>query len=487
MVKRGDRDARPVAGGEAYVVLDVGTTQFKAVLFSPGGERIGRSARELPLHAPRPGVAEQQPSALWDATVGTLRDALASSSGVKPQALSITSERSTTFLTKADGTPVTPALTWMDQRTGPRAKALAARINGRVGLGKVDFLRTSHEAAWKRAERIHVPHSYLLERLTGASATDVVNALYLGGRANGSYDLELLNELQIPPEKLPPIHRGAEIVGSLRPDAARAVGLPPGLPVVCGSGDQQCSSLGLGVHEPGTAKATTGTGTFVNAPAESVPFDFFDKDMKLFATPRATGDGILLEAVLPGTGSVYRWFRDTFYDAATSFQMLDEEAARVHAGSQGVQFYPLFPFSLGSFQRLGFHATRGHFLRAILEGSAFGTRFFLEVMKELGLPAFEEIRIDGGGAGSPLWRSILANVTRKRCLVPPHVEEASALGAAMLSALALRHHHRADEAIRAMVRFENAIAPKPSDADAYDSEYPVWQNNFFTSAAGVEI
>lgn len=476
-----------MAGGDAFVVLDVGTTQCKAVLFSPTGDRIGKGVRELPLYAPRPGVAEQEPSALWDAAIATLREALAASSGVKPKAVSVTSERSTTFLTNADGNPITPALTWMDQRTGPRAKALAARINGRIGLGKIDFLRSGYEAAWKRAKRIHVPHSYLLERLTGAATTDVVNALYLGGRADGSYDEELLRELDVPPERLPQIHRGAEIVGSLRPEAARALGLPPGLPVVCGSGDQQCSSLGLGVHEPGTAKATTGTGTFVNAPAESVPFDFFDKDMKLFATPRATGDGVLLEAVLPGTGSVYRWFRDAFFDATTSFRTLDEEAARVPAGSHGVQFYPLFPFSLGSFQRLGFHSTRGHFLRAILEGSAFGTRFFLEVMQELGLPSFDELRLDGGGANSPLWRGIVASVTRRRCLVPPHVEEASALGAAILSALALRNHRRADEAIQAMVRFDSTVAPKPADADAYDAEYPVWQNNFFTSAAGVEI
>jgi xylulokinase len=241
------------------------------------------------------------------------------------------------------------------------------------------------------------------------------------------------------------------------------------------------------VHAPGTIKTTTGTGTFVNAPIEEAPFDFFDKDLKLFCTPRATGDGALMEAVLPGTGTAYRWARDQFHTPKTPFEALDKQAARVPAASQGVQFLPLLPFSLASFQRLGLHATRGHLLRSILEASAYGSRFFIEVLQELGVKAHGPLRLDGGGARSPLWRRILADTHRRAVQWPQHVEDAAARGAAILCALGTRAHKSPERAIAAMVRFDGSLGPDPTNADLYDAEYPAWQSAFFTAAAGVEV
>jgi len=480
------------------VVFDVGTTAAKTIIFDASGFIVGKNSQEYPTQTPSPGIVEQNPEDWWMAIKTSAKKAL-DSSKIDPKAVAgigVITQRATVTPVDKNAEVLYPAMTWMDARSSPSADALSEQYPQRGTIFKILWLKDNLPNIFKKAYKFITVDAYIYYKLTGNFVSDFTNSAY------GPLDIrklkwsdELSDAAKIPIEKLPSLLSAGKIAGELLPEAAGEVGLAAGTPVVVGGGDQQCSVLGLNAIPPGIIKATTGTGTFINAVLDKPVFDLYDPLTRTFCIPHVIPNKWAFEAVLPGTGLIYRWFRDQFslQEVETaksvgvdSYDILNLEATSVKPGSDGLIVIPLFMFSRGIVWGLSFSHTKAHLARAILESTGYGMAFFIEVMGGQGIEV-SEIRVDGGGARSPLWRQIQADITGKPIVLTRVMEDASALGAAILTSYGVGLHKTIDEAIAAMVKITEKITPIPENREVYNRIYPKFVDMFLQTAMEIKI
>jgi len=480
------------------VVFDVGTTAAKTIIFDAYGFIVRKAYQEYPTETPSPGIVEQNPEDWWMAIKASAKKALDPSKiDLKAVAgIGVTTQRATVAPVDKNAEVLYPAMTWMDARRSPSADALSEQYPQRGTISKILWLKDNSPGIFKKAYRFITVDAYIYYKLTGNFVSDFTNSAYglLDIRKLGWSD-ELSDATKIPVEKFPSLLPSGEVAGELLPEAASEVGLAAGTPVVMGGGDQQCSALGLSAISPGIIKATTGTGTFIDAVIDKPLFDLYDPLTRTFCIPHVIPNKWAFEAVLPGTGLTYRWFRDQFslqeVDTARSvgvdpYDILNLEAASVKPGSDGLILIPLFMFSRGIVWGLSFSHTKAHLARAILESTGYGMNFFVEVLGGQGIPV-SEIRVDGGGARSLLWRQIQADITRKPIVLTRVIEDASALGAAILTSYGVGLHKTIDEAIAAMVKVTEKISPIPENCEVYNRIYPKFADMFLQTAMEIKV
>jgi xylulokinase len=438
-----------------YVLgLDVSTTATKALLLDGTGAVVASAATEYPFETPRPLWSEQDPALWWDGTVRSIRAAL-DESGVAPEAVAavgLTGQMHGLVLLDAAGEVLRPAILWNDGRTGAECDAIRARlgkerlvaVTGNDALTgftapKLLWVRRHEPDVYARARHVLLPKDYVRLRLTGEYAMD---------KADGSgtllFDLEKRNwseevcaALDVPCDWLPPTYEGPDVTGAVTEAAAALTGLRTGTPVVAGGGDQAAQAVGAGAVREGVVALTLGTSGVVFATSDG---PYYEPEGRLHAFCHAVpGRWHLMGVMLSAAGSL-RWYRDTLAPGV-SFEDLLTPTADVFPGSEGLLFLPYLtgertphpdPLARGSFVGLTVRHTRAHLTRAVLEGVAFGLREGFELMREAGLPPVAEVRVSGGGARSPLWRQILADVLGT-ALVTVTSTEGAAYGAALLA------------------------------------------------------
>ena len=486
------------AGKQYLVIFDIGTTAAKTIIFDANGSIVGKAYQEYPTQTPSPGIVEQNPEDWWKAVKTSSKKAFTLSK-VDPKGvagLGVTTQRATVAPVDKNAGVLYPAMTWMDTRTSPSADALAETYPQRGEVFKILWLKDNLPDVFKKAHKFVTVDAYIYHKLTGNFVSDFTNSAY------GPLDIrkltwsdELSDAAKIPVEKLPSLLPSGKIAGELLPEAAKEVGLTAGTPLVVGGGDQQCSALGLNAISPGIIKATTGTGTFMDAVIDKPLFDLYDPLTRTFSIPHVIPDKWAFEAVLPGTGLMYRWFRDQFSSQEVEtagtvgldpYDILNLEAASVKPGSDGLIVIPLFMFSRGIIWGLSFSHTKGHVTRAILESSGYGMKFFLEVMGGQDIEV-SEIRVDGGGARSRLWRQIQADITGKPIVLTSVIEDASALGAAILASYGVGLYKTIDEAVNVMVKVIEKINPIPENREVYDGIYSKFVDMFLQVAVELKV
>jgi sugar (pentulose or hexulose) kinase len=240
-----------------------------------------------------------------------------------------------------------------------------------------------------------------------------------------------------------------------------------------GSGDQQCSALGLGVVETGQAKITMGTGTFVDyvadnpvKPPEGIP---------IFSIPTPINGKWNIEATMPGTGTAMKWFKDNFSQLQIQesieknvnvYDLLADEASTIPPGSEGLLIFPLYMFRKGTIHGLGWNHTRAHFIRAIIESAALSAQLYLQILEALGGSKVSEVKADGGAMNNPIYSQILADVTSKKVLIPEE-KDGAAMGAAILGFCGTKTYGNFEKAISNMVRFVETIEPVKQNMRIY--------------------
>ena len=480
------------------VIFDVGTTAVKTVIFDVDGSIVGKAYQEYPTATPSPGIVEQNPEDWWSALKTSAKKAFALSR-IDPKAVAgvgVITQRATVAPVDKDAGVLYPAMTWTDARSSPSAEALAEQYPQRVEAYKILWLKDNLPNVFKKAYKFVTVDAYIYYKLTGNFVSDLTNSAY------GPFDIrklkwsdEISDAAKIPIEKLPSLLPAGKIAGELLPEAAGEVGLVAGTPVVVGGGDQQCSALGLNAISPGIIKATISTGTFIDAVIDEPLFDLYDPLTRTFSIPHVIPNKWAFEAVLPGTGLMYRWFRDQFCSremetaraaGLDAYDIINLEATSVKPGSDGLIIIPLFMFSRGIIWGLSFSHIRGHIARAILESSGYGMAFFLEVMDGQGI-AVSEIRVDGGGAKSHLWRQIQADITGKPIVLTRAVEDAGALGAAILTGYGIGLYKTIKKAVDAMVKVTEKIDPIPENREIYESIYPKFTDMFLQTAMEIKV
>jgi xylulokinase len=469
---------------DCFAVIDAGTTMVKAIIFDRHGNILGSKSIECKLSTPAPGFIEQNPDDIWRAVTETVKGAM-KSSGATPAGLSISNQRATVMPLDESGNVLYPAITWMDTRVPPMSAEVNKKVSQRTSLIKILWLKETHPDIFRKTYKFATVDAFLYHRLAGVLGSDYSNAAYtLLDVKKLRWSDNLPDVCGVPVEKMVDLYLSGSIIGEITPGASSESGLPSGTPVIVGAGDQQCSSLGVGLTRKKIAKVTTGTGTFVDVCMDAPLFELYEPMTKMFTLPHALRGKWLLEALLPGTGALYRWFRDLL--GMSEYSMLDEEASRIPPGSHGLILIPLFSFAHGAIQGLDFSHSRGHIARAIMESNGYGIRVFLELMSGLGIKV-EELMVDGGGAKSGIWKQMQADITGLPVISTATVEHTSALGAAILAGCGTGVYRSVEEAVGAMVRVKERVEPIKVNREEYAKHYPKFREKFLKAASELRI
>ncbi len=473
------------------VGVDVGTSGTRALAVTADGELVAEATRPHELLTPRPGWTEQRPAEWWEATKGVLRD-VAAAAGDDIVGLGVTGQMHGSVFLDAAGEVIRPALLWNDQRTADECDEITERVGearllelaGNPALTgfqapKILWLARHEPEAHARVASVLLPKDYVRFELTGERATDASDAagtLLLDVRARDWSD-EILDVLEIPREWLPKVFEGPEATGTVRDEVADELGLPRGLPVAAGGGDNAAAAVGVGVVREGSVSTSIGTsGVLFAHRDEFTP----DPSGRVHAFCHAVPDAFHLMAVTLSAGGSLSWWRERL-GAGAGFGELIDEASPVEPGSEGLLFLPyltgersphLDPHARGGFVGLTVRHGRAHMTRAVMEGVAFSMRDGLEIMRGLGTPD-DDMRAVGGGARSPLWLRLQADVYG-RPIRRTEVDEGPAYGAALLGGAAAGVFAGvADASSRVRLR-EEVTEPDPERARRYDELYAIY-------------
>ncbi len=444
--------------------IDVSTTGVKALLVDERGAIVATETSPLTLSTPRPLWSEQNPEEWWQATVASLRRLLARPDVDRRAigALGLTGQMHGLVLLDEHGKVLRPAILWNDQRTGAECDEIRntvgrerlIRITGNDALTgftapKLLWVRRHEPDVWSRASTMLLPKDYVRFRLTGVRAMDKADGsgTLLFDLARRTWSADVAEAIGVPTSWLPPTFEGPETTAKLSAVAGEETGLPAGIPVVAGGGDQSAGAVGVGAVEPGIVSAVLGTSGVVFATTDA---PIVEPDGRLHAFCHAVpGRWHLMSVMLSAAGSL-QWYRDTLAPSA-DFNSLLAEAADVPPGAGGLIFLPYLtgertpypdPLARGAFVGLTRAHGRGHLTRAVLEGVAFGLKDCFDLMAAAPKPPSAgraaadarptTARISGGGAKGALWRQIVASVLGVR-VERVNSTEGAAFGAALLA------------------------------------------------------
>ncbi|MBK8905148.1 MAG: xylulokinase [Anaerolineaceae bacterium] len=478
-----------------FIGIDSSTTATKALLLAETGDVVGVASSTYDYETPKPLWSEQHPELWWTGTVASIRQLLAETAvrSSSIHAIGLTGQMHGLVLLDAAGQVLRPALLWNDQRTGAECDEMRAiigkqrliDITGNDALTgftapKILWVKNNEPEIYGRIAHILLPKDYVRYRLTGELATDKAGAAgtQLFDVRQRNWSGEVVRKLGIDLTWLPPTFEGTAVTGHLSPDAVEATGLPAGIPVVAGGGDQAANAVGTGAVVDGVVALSLGTSGVVFASSD-VPV--VEPDGRLHAFCHAApGKWHLMGVMLSAAGSL-RWYRDALAPGV-DFGDLLVPAADVPAGSEGLLFLPYLtgertphpdPLARGGFIGLTVRHDQPHLTRAVLEGVAFGLRDSLELMRGAGLASITQVRASGGGLRSPLWRQILADVLQAE-IVTVNTTEGAAYGAAVLALVGAGVFGSVEEACAALVQVTGKTEPG-GDTAVYNQLYPLYQ------------
>jgi len=481
--------------------IDVGTTGSKALLIDADGAVRASATTEYPMYTPQPLWAEQDPADWWAATVTSIRRVL-DEGGVPPKGvvgLGLTGQMHGLVLLDGQGEVLRPCIMWNDQRTAAQCAAITEKVGADEVLRltgnpvlpgftapKIVWVREHEPEVYAQVAKVLLPKDYVRYRLTGGFFSEVSGAsgtsMFDVGRRQWSADM--LEALQVPRGWLPEVTESPVVSAHVSAHAAGETGLLEGTPVAGGGGDQAAQAVGTGIVVEGVLSATLGTSGVVFAASDTYRVE---PEGRLHAFCHAVPGMWHLMGVMLAAGGSFRWYRDALggleraqaeKSGRDPYDLLAEGAAGAAPGCEGLLFLPYLsgertpypdPNARGVFFGLTLRHTKGHMTRAVLEGVSYGLRDSLELMRGLGL-SIAQVRASGGGARSPLWRQILADVFGTE-IVTVDVTEGAAYGAALLAGVGAGVYPSVVAACDAAIRVTGRTEPGPA-ASVYVDYYP---------------
>lgn len=416
------------------VALDIGTTSIRAILYDEHAHAYPSNQRHNPPQYFADGRVEQD-ARLWQPLIAEVLSGAAEQAGehgISVTGISLTSQRSSVIPVDRDANPLYPAIMWQDVRTAGLAEDMAghnplvhsksgAKINPVLSALKMLWLRRNRPDIFARTHKMLGIHDYALHILCGRFVTDhsLASRTNLLDLASRTWDSTLLDLFEVDASMLCDLVAPGSVVGGLDAGVAGMTGLRAGIPVITAGGDQQCAALGLGLFSSDRAVTNTGTGSYLIGHSD-IPY--IDQRIRVTCSVSALPGAYIVEAALPSSGTIYRWFKETLWKSgqagADTFKDLNAEAEQAGVGAHGVLLLPHFagsgaPFwdagAKGLFYNLSLGTTRGDMARAILEGIALDLKGGLEVLEEA-CGRIESIRVSGGMTDSDLFNQIQADV-----------------------------------------------------------------------------
>lgn len=488
-----------------FLGIDLGTSAVKCILVDERGTVVGSHSVEYPLLQPQPGWAEQNPKDWWDGTAACIAALLRDSGiiGADIAGIGLSGQMHGSVFLDAHGEVIRPALLWCDQRTAEACDWIEATI-GRERLGqltgnkaltgftapKVVWLRNHEPDHYSRVAQLLLPKDYVRYKLTGTYGMDMADAsgTLLLDVANRRWSADVAAALGIPLAWLPPLYESSDIAGTLSREAAALLGLREGTPVAAGGGDQACGAVGVGVVRRGIASVALGTSgvVFVHDDAYHVDAEYRLHSFCHGVPGRWHRMGVMLSA-----GGALQWWKNqaaweerqlaeaTGQDVYT---LLTELAATAPIGSEGLLFLPYLtgertPYpdakARGGFVGLNMRHTKAHMTRAVLEGITFGLRDSMELVKQSGIEV-SELRVNGGGARSPFWRQMIADIFGYP-VVTVNSTDGPAYGAAIMAAAGVLRRD-IPSLCEEWISIVDRVEPNPEHGLRYEAYYEVYRS-----------
>jgi xylulokinase len=494
-----------------YVIgADVGSQGMKTVLLDASAAVVASAYATYDPHYPAPNWAEANP-ADWESALEMTVQQVMQEAGIRATgivALALGSQVDGLVCIGKNDEVLRPAIIWLDRRATDQCDTLAQYINPKdlfhlTGANldsshvapKILWVRDNEPDIFAQSRYLLLPGSYMAYRLTGEAVVDYSNAsstLLLDVKQK-VWSQQMLKLTGLDEERLGRVDGATNVIGPLTPKAALRLGLTTQTLVAVGSGDEHAACVGAGVTDSSIICDINGTAEPVCAVAH---LPTFDESGLLETHCHADPAAWLIEN--PGfvSGGSYRWFLDALapHERAEAqrrgispYDLLNAEAAQTPAAADGLIFLPCLSGAMtptwnadarGVFFGLSLAHGRGHMVRSILEGTAYGLRDNVDRMVEIGLNP-QEIRAVAGGARGKLWLQIKADVTGFPLSVPGELET-TALGAAMLAGVAGGMFANLQEAAQAAIRIATYIEPDTRHRQVYDDAYALYREVYNT-------
>ncbi len=486
-----------------YIGIDIGTSGTKSLIMDEAGNILADSTAEYLVHMPKPLWTEQDPEDWWTATVKTVRDVVRKSKvkAADVKAIGLSGQMHGSVFLDAKGKVLRRALLWNDQRTADECAEITALAGGRQELirmvanpaltgftaPKILWLRNHEPKVFQKLKHVLLPKDEIRRRLTGELATEVSDAsgMLVLDVVNRCWSKELLSKLELDIDLFAKVYESHEVTGTLLPEVAKQLGLTTACKVVGGAGDCAAGAVGNGIVKQGVVTTSLGTSGVVFVHSDTPQYDSQGR-LHTFCHAVA-GKWHMMGVTLSAAGSL-QWFVSQLCKELQAkkgvdpYRIINEEAAAVAAGSEGLFFLPYLagertphadPDARGCFIGLTNKHGRGHMARAVMEGVALSLRESLEIVRGLGVPT-KEIRVSGGGAKSPLWKQILADTFgQPACTI--NAEQGPAYGVALLAAVGDGAYRNIEEACKATISVVAKTSPNKGAIKTYDRSFPVYQ------------
>lgn len=469
-----------------YIGVDLGTSAVKLLLMDGEGKIQKIVSKEYPIDFPHPGWSQQNPQDWYDQTMEGIRELVAQADREQVAGISFGGQMHGLVILDEKDQVIRPAILWNDGRTSVECDYLN-NVIGKEKLSeytanisftgftapKLLWVKNREPENFKRIAKIMLPKDYLAYKLTGVHCTDYSDAsgMLLLDVKNRRWSREMCEICGIQEEMLPRLYESYECVGTLREAVAAELGLSPTVKVAAGAGDNAAAAVGTGTVGEGMCNISLGTsGTiFISSHKFGV-----DKYNALHAFAHADGYYHLMGCML-SAASCNKWWME---DIVGTGDYAGEQAGIGRLGENHVYFLPYLmgersphnnPNARGTFIGMTMDTTRADMTQAVLEGVAFALRDSLEVARSLGIH-LERTKICGGGAKSPLWKKMIANILNLKVDVIES-EEGPALGGAMLAAVACGEFENVEAAARRIVKIVDTVEPEPELVARYEARY----------------
>lgn len=485
--------------------VDLGTSGTKTVLFDENGQTIASKTIEYPLLQPKNGWAEQDPKCWYDATINSIKAVLTESkvNNHDVVALSIAGQMHGLVMLDKNGKVLRNAILWCDARTQKQCDEITTlvgkkrliEINANPALTgftapKILWVRENEPEIYKQCATILLPKDYVRYMLTGQKAQEISDAsgTNLLDITKRQWSQEILDKLSIDKSLLPPLVDSEAIAGTITKEIAELTGLKEGTIVAGGAGDNAAAALGTGVCKEGDAFVTLGTSGVIFAHTNKPAIDPLGRVHTFCAAVKNSWTAM---SCTLAAGLSLRWMRDELYSkekleeeakGEDVYNLMTAKASDIPLGSDGLIYLPylmgerspvLDANARGVFFGLSAMHTKAHMTRAVLEGITLSQRHNLEVLHEMEIVP-KNLTACGGGARSPFWRQLLADILKCK-IVTTTSKEGPALGAAILAGVAAGIFPSVEEGCKKLVKLSDQSSQEDKVASAkYDEVYKLY-------------
>jgi xylulokinase len=483
--------------------IDLGAQSAKVALVSPRGDMRGLGHFSYEIQHPYPAWAEEDPEVWWKAFLKGLDSAFHGSTVKKNEIAGIGISNMCPSLVAMDreGNPLRPAILFLDRRSVTQSEQVIGRLGldeifqrvgnrmapGTFSVTSMLWIKENEPEVYRKAYALGHANTFLASRLTDNFAMDWTNASFTGVFDTGGsrdWHVDMVKELGLSRDKLPPVLPSPTLIGRVSSRASRVTGLPSGIPVAIGGADTACAAFGSAITELGEAFETSGTSDVISVCCDQPRFD-----IRLMNRCHVVPDRWLLMGAMVAPGAAYQWFREQFCRCEQevgeksnmrTYEVMDLQAEKSPPGAHGIVFLPYLagerspiwdPYARGLFFGFSLSSARGDFIRAMLEGTAYGLRQNIDIVeKDLGF-SISGFHTVGGGARSWIWNQIKADVMAK-VVRPMSIRETAVLGAAMLGGIVSGVYKDYKDAVK-------QAAASPSQAHTPNPQlYPLYTHLF---------